>query len=355
MGESEAPTGSTAEVAAEEALRRHSLVFATIGDAVLVMDLEGRITDMNPGAEKLFGYTKSELLGRPVVTLHHPSLEGKREEAIQAALRRDGRWRGELLFQRKDGAPGIADVLVVAQRDEHGAPNAWIGVNRDITARREAEENLAENRALLAAAEELAHVGSWAWNPTSNTLTWSDELYRIMGLAPQSETMTTSSFLARVHVEDRARLHRAFERLQSEGEAPPVECRIVRPDGTERILQARGRAQRDREGRIVRLIGSAQDITERIAVDRELRRTDETLGALVRAAPVAIIALDTDERVTIWNTAAERLFGWTAAEVLGKTMPFAQARDTAEYTRVRDQVLSGHAVHGIETRRQRKD
>jgi len=229
------------DATAGEALRRHSLVFETIGDGVLVMDLDGRITDMNPGAEKLFGYPKSELLGQHVVTLHHPSLEGKREEMIQEALRRDGRWAGELLFRRKDGTDGVADVLVVAQYDDRGVPNAWIGVNRDITARRRAEEKLAENRALLAAA------------------------------------------------------------------------------------------------------------------DSELRRTNETLSALVRAAPIAIVAVDMDERVTIWNTAAERLFGWTAIEVIGKTMPFANARDSAEYGRVRDRVLSGHAMSGIETRRQRKD
>jgi PAS domain S-box-containing protein len=268
--------------AAEEALRRHSLVFATIGDGVLVMDLEGCITDINPGAAKLFGYAKSELLGKQVVMLHHPSLGGKREEVIQAALRRDGYWSGELSFRRKDGSDGIADVVVVAQRDELGRPNAWIGVNRDITARRHAEEKLAENRALLAAAEELAHVGSWALDLDAGALTWSDELYRIMGLEPQSEFVSTASFLARVHADDRDMIHRAFEKLQRDGDAPPVECRILRPDGSERTLQARGRVQRNDSGRIVRLIGSAQDITERVRLEEQLRQSQkmEAVGQL---------------------------------------------------------------------------
>jgi PAS domain S-box-containing protein len=260
-----------------EALSRHSLVFATIGDGVLVMDLEGRITDMNPGAERLFGYCKSELLGRHVVTLHHPTLEGKLEEQIQDALRREGRWSGELPFRRKDGSDGVADVVVVAQRDENGVPNAWIGVNRDITARRHAEETLAESRALLAAAEELTHVGSWALDLGSDVLTLSDELFRIIGLAPQSETITTDSLSARVHPEDREAVRLAFRRLQENGDAPPVECRIIRPDGSERVIQARGRGQRDASGRIARLIGSAQDVTDRREAESEHQRLEEQL------------------------------------------------------------------------------
>ena len=345
----------TERAQAEEAARRHSVVFATIGDGVLVMDLEGRITDMNPGAEALFGYRKSDLLGRPVVTIHHPSLEGKREEAIQSALRRDGRWSGELPFRRKDGSDGIADVVVVAQCDDSGTPNAWIGVNRDITARRRAEETLAESRALLADAEELAHVGSWALTVGSWSITWSDELSRIMGLAPQSEPITTESFLARIHADDRKLVHHAFVRLQAEGEAPPVECRIVRPDGTKRIIQARGRAQRDASGRITRLIGSAQDVTDRVETERELRRAHETVTALVTASPIAIVAIDRHERIAIWNPAAERLFGWSECEVLGQDMPFAYTQDASEYSRNREAVLAGHAVTGFETQRQRKD
>ena len=267
----------TERTQAEDAARRHSLVFSTIGDGVLVMDLDGRITDINPAAEKLFGYAKSDLLGRPVVTLHHPDYEGKREETIQASLRRDGRWSGELRFRRKDGTDGVADVVVVAQCDESGTPNAWIGVNRDITERRRAEERLAESRALLADAEALAHVGSWALTAGSTNVTWSDELFRIMGLVPQSETITTESFLARVHPDDRPLVRAAFVRLQATGEGPAIECRVVRPDGTVRIVQARGRAERDESGRITRFIGSVQDVTEGVETERELRLLEEQL------------------------------------------------------------------------------
>jgi len=155
-------TADLTRAAVDEALRRHSLVFSTIGDGVLVMDLDGRIIDMNPAAERLFGYTKEELLGHQVVRLHHPSLQGRQEQIIQAALRRDGSWAGELHFQRKDGSDGIADVVVVAQCDEHGVPNAWIGVNRDITARRRAEEKLVRLEEQLRQSQKMDAIGQLA-------------------------------------------------------------------------------------------------------------------------------------------------------------------------------------------------
>jgi PAS domain S-box-containing protein len=155
-------TADLTRAAVDEALRRHSLVFSTIGDGVLVMDLDGRIIDMNPAAERLFGYTKEELLGHQVVRLHHPSLQGRQEQVIQAALRRDGSWAGELYFQRKDGSDGIADVVVVAQCDEHGVPNAWIGVNRDITARHRAEEKLVRLEEQLRQSQKMDAIGQLA-------------------------------------------------------------------------------------------------------------------------------------------------------------------------------------------------
>jgi len=339
---------------AEDVLRRQAVVFETIGDAVLVMDLEGRIVDWNPAAVQIFGYSKDEMLGREVVTIHRPELEGQLEKQIQTSLRRHGRWAGELPFRRKDGSDGVADLIVVAQFDEAGHPVAWIGVNRDITARRGAETALAESRALLAAAEELAHVGSWALDPESGRLTWSDELYRIFGMEPQSVSVTSEWFLARVHADDREKVRLAFRRLVDGAEVPSVHCRIVRQDGSERTIQARGRVQRE-IGDVRRVFGSAQDVTDIVRAERELREALATVAALLNASPLAVTAVDAEDRATMWNQAAERLFGWTAEEVLGRRLPIVSDDYESEHTRLRDQALSGRATDGVQTRRRRKD
>jgi PAS domain S-box-containing protein len=266
---------------ADTELTRQALVFETIGDAVFVMDLTGQIVDLNPAACRLFGYTKAEMVGRPVATVHDPDLGGGLEEQIQATLRSDLRWSGEMPFRRKDGSLGLADVVVVAQVDHAGQPVAWIGVNREVTERRRAEAALAESRALLAAAEELAHVGSWALDAQTGTLTWSDELFRIVG-RERTSAISTERFVALVHPADRPAVRAAFKRLVAGGEAPPIECRVIRPDGSTRTIHARGRLQRDAAGGTQRVLGSAQDVTDRVELEEQLRQSQrlEAVGQL---------------------------------------------------------------------------
>ena len=138
---------------AEAELLRQAVVFETIGDAVFVMDLDGRIITSNPAATRVFGYTQAELAGRHVGMVHDPELGGRLEETIQEALRREHRWSGELPFRRKDGRRGVADVVVVAQLDGEGRPIAWIGVNRDITERMQLENRLRQSQRLEAVGQ----------------------------------------------------------------------------------------------------------------------------------------------------------------------------------------------------------
>jgi two-component system cell cycle sensor histidine kinase/response regulator CckA len=336
-------------------LTRQVLVFETIGDAVIVMDLAGHIIDWNPAASRLFGYTKAEVIGRPVETVHDPALLGQLEATIQKSLRRDHRWAGELPFQRKDGSRGVADVVVVAQLDQKGEPIAWIGVNRDVTERHLADGALADSRALLATAEELAHVGSWALDVQTGELTWSDEVYRIFGYEPGTSAVSREWFLEQVHPDDRAAVSGSFQRLVEDGYTAPVECRVIRPDGFMRTIQARGRLQRDDSRGFTRALGSVQDVTDRVEAERALRRAHATVAALLDAAPLAIIALDAESRITMWNPAAERLFGWAANEVIGRPPPVVSDEHIPEYMQLRDTVLAGGSVTGFETRRRRKD
>jgi two-component system cell cycle sensor histidine kinase/response regulator CckA len=147
---------------AEAAHTRQALVFDTISDGVIVMDVEGSVTDWNPAAERIFGYTRDEMLGRDIAHIHQPRLGGRVEREIRAGLARDGRWSGELPFLRKDGAEGVADVVVVVQRDARGSPTAWIGVNRDVTERKRTEEALRKSEDQLRQSQRLEAVGQLA-------------------------------------------------------------------------------------------------------------------------------------------------------------------------------------------------
>ncbi len=113
-------------------LKRQARYFDHIFDGVVVTDLDGKIVDWNPGAARMFGYSKEEAVGKTPALLHLPGdfeLTGK----MLSTMRKEGRWSGEMPFLRKDGSEGIAETLVVSLGDEFGRPLAAIFVNRDIT------------------------------------------------------------------------------------------------------------------------------------------------------------------------------------------------------------------------------
>jgi PAS domain S-box-containing protein len=122
----------------------------------------------------------------------------------------------------------------------------------------------------LALAQQITHVGSWEWDARTGAVAWSDELYRIYGLEPQSSEVTFESFLARVHPDDRERVQREVGKVLEQGGSFAYSERIIRPDGSVRQLDTMGEAVRDDEGRGIGLIGTCRDVTEE-------RKRDETI------------------------------------------------------------------------------
>jgi PAS domain S-box-containing protein len=113
-------------------LKRQARYFDHIFDGVVVTDLEGKIVDWNPGAARMFGYSKEEALGHTPAIFHRPQDAGLTATML-GAMRKEGRWSGETTFQRKDGSEGFAETLVVSLGDEYGRPLGAIFVNRDVT------------------------------------------------------------------------------------------------------------------------------------------------------------------------------------------------------------------------------
>lgn len=130
----------------ETSLRRQSRTVEQIFDAVLVTDLEGKITDCNPGAERMFAYTKEELIGKAASALLPSSGGGALLKAMLEGARRAGRWTGEVMFLRGDGKEGFCDAVVVPLGDEYGRPVAAIHIYRDITERKRLEAKPAKLR-----------------------------------------------------------------------------------------------------------------------------------------------------------------------------------------------------------------
>jgi two-component system, cell cycle sensor histidine kinase and response regulator CckA len=145
-----------------ETTLRQALIFDTLMDAVVITDPDGRIVDWNKAAERLYGYSREEVLGKSSVDVLQPSAGLAMHEEILQALGTAGRWEGEVSFVRSDGTVGYTETVVIAQRDESGKLLWQVGVNREITKRKRAEEALRRSEEQLLQAQKMEAVGRLA-------------------------------------------------------------------------------------------------------------------------------------------------------------------------------------------------
>ena len=167
----------------------------------------------------------------------------------------------------------------------------------DVRALRAAEARSRASEAVLKEAQQLAQLGSWSWDLTSDEMTWSQELYRIFGLRPEEQNAGLDRFRRLLHPDDRQRVVELLERARTAGTGFACEHRVVRSDGTVRVLQARCEVHADGAGRPVTMVGTAQDVTDRTRVQEAAQR----LAAIVQSSSDAIYSLAADGTVTSWT------------------------------------------------------
>ncbi len=243
-------------------------------DWVWETDSNGVYTYVNPKVKDVLDYEPAEILGKTPFDLM-PAAEAQRIKSrfTELAALRQPFTRLEYSNRHKGGHWVVLESNGVPTFDPAGKLNGYRGVNRDITARKHADEALRNSQASLAAAQRIAHIGSWEWDVVHNKLDWSDEIYRIFGLSVQQFDASYEAFIDRVHPEDRSAVQRAVDDALRNRTPYDIEHRIVHFDGTERIVHERGEVMYDPSGTTpTRMIGTLQDITEQKTAEIQLDR-----------------------------------------------------------------------------------
>ncbi len=180
------------------------------------------------------------------------------------------------------------------------------------------EEKVATRTSALSEAQQLAHIGSWTWDIPTNTVTWSDELYRIYGLQPQELPITYESFLERVHPQDKEYVRLIIERAMQDKQPFSFGHRIVLYDGSVRTIHARGQVIVHANGNAVKMHGTGQDITLLKKIEDALHSSEERYRNLVENSPDIIFTISPDGFITSLNPAFESLTGWQRYDWIGK-------------------------------------
>ncbi len=181
-----------------------------------------------------------------------------------------------------------------------------------------AEEKLLESEASLKNSQAVAHVGHWSWDTHTNQVTWSEEMYRIFGIAPQGFDGDLNLIIARaVHPEDREKVERINVAVINEQAPAAVEYRVVWPDeSVHTVLAVPGGKVTDENGNILRLTGIVQDITERKRAEVEISTLVERLNLATRAAHIGIWDWDVQKNTLIWDDQMYKLYGLQPYESL---------------------------------------
>jgi PAS domain S-box-containing protein len=236
---------------------------------LLAFDPELQIWAATGAALRARGWTPGHFVGKRVPEVGRPA-----DAAITEAYCRDA-LRGEcrrLVTTGKTDRTRVWTFLFVPLPDERGAVIGGMVIARDVTDQRRAERQLLASRRQLAEAQRIAQVGSWEWELDSDETSMSEEMARILGIPPGSRPRMRDIVARCVHPADLDRVLAHMERLPGDPAPFTLEHRIVRADGAVRSVLVRGEGVVDEDGRVVRLIGTDQDITDRRRTEAERRR-----------------------------------------------------------------------------------
>jgi PAS domain S-box-containing protein len=261
---------------AEQASRRLAAIVESSEDAIISKDLNGIITSWNQGAERLFGYTAEEVIGKPVTLLIPPERRDEEQGILQHIRRGEPIEHYETVRRGKDGSLLDISLTVSPIRDTKGNIVGASKIARDITRRKRVEVALRENEQRLRLATQTGKLGVWDWDVVTNRISWSDSLYAIHGVRPDQFDGTVEGFAALIHPEDQGLVSAAIQRTLDKDVPYEIEFRAVHPDGVVVWLFTNATVLRD-GGRPVRMLGATMDISERKRTEEALRQSEEKL------------------------------------------------------------------------------
>jgi len=313
----------TEQVAREQELRAGRQLLRTVVDTVphwiWVKDRERRYVVVNAALARSYQVSVEDMLGKRV----NDFLQSPYGELVEAEEQRviD---TGEALQlrARKSELPGGGVVYRTSNkiplRDEAGAVTGLLGVSEDVSELQEIALALEESTRRLAEAQRIGHVGSWVWDIPSGRLEWSDEICRILGLAPQAEPASGRRYFDFIHPQDREQVRAAVEETLASGQPYYVEYRIQRQDGTERRVVGQGEGIRNAAGDVVSMQGVVFDDTERRRAQEELEANRAMLQSVLDTIPHWIWMLDLEQRYVMVNTAQAEQISMTKDQIVGR-------------------------------------
>jgi len=282
-----------------ETQEHYRLLAENVEDGIWTTDMDLRLTYLSPSAKRLRGYSAEEAMSQQLDqmltrdSLHHAMDVFKEQLALEKEEQKDlsRSWSLELETYRKDGSTIWVEEKVTFLRDAQGRPIGLLGVTRDITDRKRAQEALKESERRFRLVTETIQDVFWIRARGLTETVYVNPAYEALwGHSRESLYQSPASFLDAIHEDDRQRVTNTI-RTQSDGEWD-MEYRIVRPDGSIRWVRDRSSCIRNESGEPYLITGLAMDITERKETEEALLESERELLTTNRIAQILLTVPD---------------------------------------------------------------
>ena len=345
-------TDITERKKAEESLRKSEAMFRTVFEnsaaAITVVDDQERIISWNKFTETMLGMGHEDLYLRPVSELY-PQSEWKRIR--EADIRHTGaRHHFETRMIKKDGHAVEVDISISVLKDQEGRVTGAIGVIRDISERRRAEEALRESEEKFRSVFENSAVAITVANANERLLSWNSFTEKLLGMNREDLYLRKISEL---YPPEEWKRIRSYD-IRTKGIQHHLETRMLTKDGGTIDIDVSISVLKDSQGVITGSIGVIRDISERKRAEAELRKSEERFRTVFENSAVAITVADEHERIISWNKQAESLLGMNEEDLYLK--PVCALYTEEEWRRIRSYDLRKKGTHHhLETQMLRKN
>lgn len=302
---------------------RAEVTLQSIMDGVITTDALGNIVSVNLAAAELMACTPESVKGQPlaqVFALYDASNLQPLATPVEHCLRERKAVTKlqNAMLRSASGTAYVVELLASPILNKRGEILGVVLVFKDVTAQCRAQEELQRKEHSLREAQAMAHLGSWEWDISSDTIICSEETFRIFGLKPDSVQVNYASFLALLHPEDKPLVLQAVERALTQYQPYDVEYRICLAEGGIRYVQALGEIQRNKQGGHEQMFGTLQDITERKLAEALARRSAKEIEDLYEHAACGYHSLDKDGVIRRINQTELDWLGYRREELIDR-------------------------------------
>ena len=339
---------------ASERLRVSDFALQSISQGVLISDAQGRLLSANHSFLTITGFNKADILGSTCHFVQGPLTDPATRLRIREACQKLEEFSGELINYREDGSTFWNELTISPIFDEQGQLSHFVGIIRDISARKQIEAELQQHRnaleelvasrtaeltqalqaslasrqrllseihehrrtearlqhsqLTLSQAARIAQLGAWQIelhdqdNLMNNPVTWSDEMYRLLDYTRQDPPQSSADlFFARVHPDDRQALQRCAMQALADKTAWHAEFRLIQNDGSVRWVVETGEFIFDVSGAPMSMHGAVKDITAQRRIEHQLRDSEASLHQALQGARAACYEWGIETRAEVWS------------------------------------------------------